>query len=347
LIPHLDQRSSRLQVIEEAAMLKALWFTILLISAWPATLVAQERYLVSYNQFGGGQAPVWAAKDFGFFAKYGLNTDLVMIAGSAPGTQALLGGSTHFAQTDGTALITAISQGADLVLIAAAQNKISFSLVTQKNIRQPTDLIGKKVGIVAFGGAHELSMALALKEWNIPRQSVTLLAGGPAPNRLIALSKGALDATLLAPPDTGEASRMGMHIFSNLSDLKAAAFPINVIATRRSFLEKNREVAKRFLQAYSEGLYQFITNKEKALALYTQRLQQKNPALAEETYQYFGPIFSFPPRVSHEGVRVVLEMIAQRSPGTKFDMNVDKYVDERLLDDLEREGLFQRISGKG
>ena len=101
-------------------MLKALCFTVLLIlSALPATLVAEERYLVSYNQFGGGQAPVWAAKDFGFFAKYGLNTDLVMIAGSAPATQALVGGSTHFAQTDGTALIVAISQGADLVLIAA------------------------------------------------------------------------------------------------------------------------------------------------------------------------------------------------------------------------------------
>jgi len=60
------------------------------------------------------------------------------------------------------------------------------------------------------------------------------------------------DATLFAPPDTGEASRMGMHILSNLSDLKTAAFPINVIATRRSFLEKNRGVVKRFLQAYSD-----------------------------------------------------------------------------------------------
>ena len=37
-------------------------------------------------------------------------------------------------------------------------------------------------------------MALALKEWNIPRQSVTLLAGGPSSNRLIALSKGQIVA---------------------------------------------------------------------------------------------------------------------------------------------------------
>ena len=51
-------------------MLKTLCFAILLIlSSWPATLVAQERYLVSYNGFGVGQAPIWATKDFGLFCK--------------------------------------------------------------------------------------------------------------------------------------------------------------------------------------------------------------------------------------------------------------------------------------
>jgi hypothetical protein len=106
-------------------------------------------------------------------------------------------------------------------------------------------------------------------------------------------------------------------------------------------------VVKRFLQAYSEGLYQFITNKEKALVISNQRLKLKNIALVEEAYQFYGPIFSFPPRVSREGLRVVLETLAQRTSGAKVEMNADKYVDERLLDELEREGLFQKISGKG
>jgi len=326
-------------------MLKAFWSTILLmLSAAPPTLFAQERYLVSYAGF---QAPVWAAKDFSLFAKYGLSTDLVMIPGSARGTQALLAGSTHFAQTDGTSLILAINQGADLVFIAASLNKFPFSLVTQKNIRKPADLVGKKIGIVNFGGAHEVSLVLALKEWNLPRQSVTLLASGPAANRLVDLSTGALDATLLAPPETGEAARMGLHTLAHMTDLKAAAFPMNVIATRRSFLEKNRDAVKRFLQAYSEGTYQFIHNKERALAIYNQRLKQKNPDVVEETYQYFAATFSFPPRVSRDGMRIALEMIAQGNPGTKLETNLEKFVDERLLDELEREGLFKRIGGKG
>ena len=45
-------------------------------------------------------------------------------------------------------------------------------------------------------------------------------------------------------------------------------------------------------------------------------------------------------------MRIVMEMLAQRSPGTKLDINIDKYVDERILDELERDGLFKKISGK-
>lgn len=328
-------------------MIRAIRLMLLLIfPALPATLTAQEKYIASYAGFAGFQAPLWAAKDFGFLAKYGVNVDLVMIPGSARGAQAMLGGSIHFGQIDGTALISAINQGADLVFVASSLNKFPFSLVTQKNIRQPKDLIGKKLGIVAFGGAHEVSMILALKEWNIPRQSVTLLASGPAANRLLALSSGALDATLLAPPETGEAARMGLPTLAHMTELKAAHFPMNAIATRRSFLEKNRDTIKRFLQAYAEGIHQFMSNKEKGLALLTQRMKQKNPAVVEETYQYFASTFSSPPRMSHEGMRAAIDMLQQRSPEIKFDTNITKYVDERLMDELEKEGFFKRMSGK-
>lgn len=318
---------------------------LVLLSA-PAMLAAQEKFIASYAGFAGFQAPLWSAKDFSFLTKRSVNMDLVMIPGSARGAQALLGGSTHFAQIDGTALIAAINQGADLVFVASSLNKFPFSLVTQKNIRQPKDLAGKKVGIVSLGGAHEVSLILALREWNIPRQSVTLLASGPAANRLIALSTGALDATLLAPPETSEAARMGLPTLAHMTELKAAYFPMNAIATRRSFMEKNREAVKRFLQAYAEGIHQFMSQKERGLALLTQRMKQKNPAVVEETYQYFATSFSSPPRMSHEGMRAAIDMLQQRSPETKFDTNVGRYVDERLLDELDREGFFKKMFGK-
>jgi NitT/TauT family transport system substrate-binding protein len=330
----------------EGGMIKIAGVGLLSLLLSAATVLAQEKYIASYAGFAGFQAPLWAAQDFGFMAKYGVSADLVMIPGSARGAQALLGGSIHFGQIDGTALISAINQGADLVFVASSLNKFPFSLVAQKNIREPKDLAGKKIGIVGFGGAHEVSLILALKEWNIPRQSVTLLASGPAANRLIALSSGALDATLLAPPETGEAARMGLPTLAHMTELKVAFFPMNAIATRRSFLEKNRDIIKRFLQAYAEGIHQFMTQKDKGVALLSQRMKQKNPAVVEETYQYFASTFSSPPRMSHDGMRTAIDMLQQRTPETKFDRNVNRYVDERLLDELEREGFFKRMGGK-
>ena len=330
----------------EGGMIQIAGMGLLWLLLSSATVLAQEKYIASYAGFAGFQAPLWAAKDFGFMAKYGVSADLVMIPGSARGAQALLGGSIHFGQIDGTALISAINQGADLVFVASSLNKFPFSLVAQKNIREPKDLVGKKIGIVGLGGAHEVSLILALKEWDIPRQSVTLLASGPAANRLIALSSGALDATLLAPPETGEAARMGLPTLAHMTELKVAFFPMNAIATRRSFLEKNRDVIKRFLQAYAEGIHQFMTQKDKGVTLLSQRMKQKNPAVVEETYQYFASTFSSPPRMSHDGMRVAIDMLQQRTPETKFDRNVNRYLDERLLDELEREGFFKRMVGK-
>lgn len=328
-------------------MLRALLPAVLFIlSALPANLVAQERYLIAYGGFAGFQAPIWAAKDLGLLAKYGLNGDVVMVPGSTREIQALLGGSVHFAQVDAVTTINAVDKGADLVIISGSLNTFPFSFVAQKEIRKPDDLAGKKIGIVGFGGANELAVVLALKEWNVPRQSVTIIQSGGAANRLVALSAKALDATVLAYPELGEAVRMGMNVLAHMRDMKTAAFPMNVIAVRRSFLEKNRDTVKRFQQAYAEATYQFLNSREKAMAVLAQRLQQKNPKAIEETYQYFATSFSFPTRVSHQGLRNTLEMIAQRSPGAKAETNLDKYLDESTIDELEREGFFKRLAGK-
>jgi len=305
----------------------------------PSSLRAQEKILVSYDGHSGFQGPIWASKDLGLFEKHGLNAELVMIPGGARAMQALVSGSTHFAQGSATAPISVHLQGGDVAIIATALNKFPFSLVAQKEIVKPADLVGKKIGIVNFGGSNELAVALALKEWNIPRQAVTLLPSGEAATRLIALSTKALDATVLSPPYTAEAVRMGMNILAHMSDMKAA-FPQTVITVRRSFLEKNRETVKRFVRAYSEAIYVFITDKERAIAVYTKRLKQKNPQVLDETYGYFAGKFSIPPRADREGVMNVLS-----SAGQGKGAEPAQFLDESVIEELEREGFYKKLMG--
>jgi len=264
--------------------------------------------------------------------------------GSTRQIQAMLGNSVHFAQVDAVTTINAIAAGADLVMISGSLNTFPFSFVAQKEIRKPEDLAGKKVGIVGFGGANELAILLALKEWNVPRSAVTILQAGGAPQRYLGMVTKALDATVLAQPEVGEAQRQGMNVLVHMRDMKTAAFPMNVMVVRRSFLQQNRDLVKRYQQAYAEATYQMINNKERATQVLTKWLQQKNPKAIDETYQYVATSFNFPTRIAAQGIRNTLDMVAEKNP--KIDRNIARYVDESTLDELEKEGFFRRITGK-
>jgi ABC-type nitrate/sulfonate/bicarbonate transport system substrate-binding protein len=327
-------------------MLMRSLLSILLLVLFPRGGFAQELHLVAYAGFAGFQAPVWAPKDLGLMAKYGFNGDVILVPGSVRQIQALQGGSIHFAQVDAATAINAINQGADLVMISGSLNSFPYSFMAQKEIRKPQDLVGKKIGILAVGGATETATILALKAWNVPRQAVTILPAGDPVARIAALSTKAIDATVLSYPDINEALRIGMHSLADMTEMKEASFPMNVMVARRSFVERNRETVKRLQQAYAEGTYQFINNKEKGMAVLAKRLRLKNPQGIEETYHYFAGRFSFPTRVSQDGLRNTLELLSQRTPGAKIDMNIRRYLDESTLDELERESFFKRLAGK-
>ncbi|MGH7926365.1 MAG: ABC transporter substrate-binding protein [Candidatus Binatia bacterium] len=315
-----------------------------LILLMPVGAVAQERYMLGYAGFAGFQVSMWAAKDLGLLKKYGLDGEAVLVPGTTRQIQALVGDSIQFGHVDAAGHVRAVMRGADIVMVAGSMNKFPFSLVTQKEIRKPADLVGKKIGIVNFGGANDLAVTLLLKEWKIPRDKVTIVQAGGGANRLVALSAKALDATVLSHPELGEALRMGMNELGNLNEFKSADYPMSAVAVLRSFLGKNRNTVKRFLMAYAEGTYRFMNDKEKGMAILRSRLKQDNPKALEETYKYYAPKFSFPTRVSQVGLRNTIEMIAQEDP--KVDTHLNKYLDESILDELEKEGFFKKIAGK-
>ena len=134
-----------------------------LILAAPGAIMSQEPILVGYDGHAGFQGAIWATKDLGLFEKHGLSGELILIPGSARGMAALLSGSVPFVQGSATAPLAAFLRGGDVVVIAAALNKFPFSVVTRKELRAPADLVGKKLGILNFGGSNDLAVTLALK----------------------------------------------------------------------------------------------------------------------------------------------------------------------------------------
>jgi ABC-type nitrate/sulfonate/bicarbonate transport system substrate-binding protein len=165
--------------------------------------------------------------------------------------------------------------------------------------------------------------------------------GGGAANRLVGLSAKVLDATVLSPPETLKAEQLGLRILLHLSELKAG-FPMNMIAVRGSFLEKNRDAIKRFLKAHTDAVHQFEQDKKKGVQVYQKRLRQKETAVIEATYDYYAPKFEVPPRVSREGLEVTAKFVTERL-GEGKSIDLKKVLDESIPDELAKEGFFKTL----
>jgi NitT/TauT family transport system substrate-binding protein len=303
-------------------------------SVYPA-----DKIVADFGGHSGFQSATWIAKDLRIFAKYGLDVDLVMITGGARSVAALLGGSTQFATGSGTAPLQAYARGSDIVILAASYNKFPYAFVVKPDIRSPKDLRGKKVGILNFGGSNDLALQLALKEWGMKQQEMNVIIGGDAPTRLLSLTVGSLDATILSPPHLTMAVRAGYRVLADMGEMRAN-FSQSTLYVRRGYLRDNRDVVKRFLKAYVEAVHVIRSDRERTIKIFSQRMRLDDLEILRATYDYFAPRFSFPPRVNIQGIKDTLDFYAETSPELR-GRKPEEFVDQSLLDELEREGFFK------
>jgi ABC-type nitrate/sulfonate/bicarbonate transport system substrate-binding protein len=305
------------------------------------SLSAQQRHLHSSAGVGGAQIPLWTGKDLGTFRKYQLDVESVLILGGARGMQALLGGSVHSANMAAMVPIRTSLGGGDVVIVGGFLNKNLLKFVAQKTITRPGDLRGKKVGIANFGGSNEFGVLLALREWGIPREAVNIIPAGGSAARLIAMDARGLDATVISYDHALIAAQKGMTILGDLAEI-VPEFPDRLIVARRSFLDKERDTIKHFLQALSESIYQVSTQREKILPIIARYLKVDRK-VAEETYDLYHNVFSLPPRVGRKGVRDVADVVLQQLGRPKEEVNLSRLIDESLIDELEKEGFFNKL----
>ncbi|OGQ84747.1 MAG: hypothetical protein A3F90_12435 [Deltaproteobacteria bacterium RIFCSPLOWO2_12_FULL_60_19] len=300
---------------------------------------AVDKIVADFGGVSGFQSASWVAKDLKLLEKHGLNADLVMITGGARSVAALLGGSTQFATGSGTAPLQAYARGSDTVILAASYNKFPYAFVVKPDIGSPKDLRGKKIGILNFGGSNDIALQLALKEWGIKQQEVSVMIGGDAPTRLLSLTVGSLDATILSPPHLTMAVKAGYRVLADMGEMRAN-FSQSTLYVRRSYLRDNRDIAKRFLKAYAEAVHVIKTDRERTLAVFAKRMRLDDAAILRDTYDYFAPRFSFPPRVNMAGIKDTLDFYAATSPEMR-NRKPEEFVDHSLLDELEKEGFFK------
>jgi ABC-type nitrate/sulfonate/bicarbonate transport system substrate-binding protein len=326
-------------------VLPALFLAAVLLLGNAPRLLAQERHIATYSGVSGTLGPQWVSVDRRLFEKYGLKVEWVFMSGAVRGIQALISGGTNYYTGDPVPALSASLQGGDVVSIGTMLNRIPGSLLARKEIREPADLRGKKIGVASFGGGTELAVILAFRKWRMALESVSMIQSGAASDRLVALLKGGIDASPLSPPHSFEATQRGLNVLIDFNELEA--FPQRVLVVRRSFLEKNRDSVKRFVKAYSEAVFQFNNDKKLGIATYSKWLNEKNPKIQDETYNYFRGMLGYPPRlIRSEGLHIGVQMIAQRLGRTTTAPSIEQFFDESLVDELEKEGFFNSLTVK-
>ena len=295
---------------------------------FPGRLLAQEP-LRAGTIFSATQAPLWAAKEGRFFEKYGIkNLEVIQFSGGQPVTRALIGGDIQISTTGGAAVVNARLKGADTVIIARTVGVFPYTLYVSKDIRDASELKGKRLAVSTVGGSGYVAMQYALRRLGLdPDKDVAMLQVGDFGTRLASLASGTVQGTLLLPPFSLRARELGLR---SLYDLVGSGiqYPINQITTRQSFIKSQRETVKNFLKGLVAGLARFRTDREFGVKVLGQNLRETDPKILQETYDFWLKVFPKVPNPGPEDATVFLEFMQVKEQRDWRD-----FVDTSLMED--------------
>src|SRR5215467_10341129 len=126
----------------------------------PSRASALDRVRVSYSAINSTQAFLWVAQEKGFFAKHGLEGELLYINSGSMNIAALVGGSVQVAG-GGPVSIEARLRGVKLLILGNPLPWLASNLVTAPDIKSISDLAGKFAGISRFGSSHRPGLSLS------------------------------------------------------------------------------------------------------------------------------------------------------------------------------------------
>ena len=299
-----------------------------------------DKLRIGYAARAVAHSVPYVAKEAGFFSEEGIDAEIVRTAGSiAP--MALVANEVDLAIMSAYLMIPVAVQNRDVVMLGGFSRYASMVFVARPEVKGAQDLKGKIVGIQRPGDAYEKSARFALRHLGLDAdRDVKMLALGTNDVMWSALQTGRVSATILSPPGTLFARKAGMNFMVDLTDLKLE-YQGSTIATRRSFLQKNPQLASRALRAIVRGVHLFKTRKEDTMRILGKFLGTKDREALEESWEYAAKMPAKPYAVE-SAVQTVLDHLSETQP--RFAQHrPSEFIDSRLLTELDKSGYIDRL----
>ncbi len=306
---------------------------------------AADRVRVGLSALSLANGPLWIAQDEGIFKKYEIEPEIILVGGGATrAVSALLAGDLQFATTGGGAAISAALSGADVVMIAAGNNKGIQRLMVKPELKTPESLKGKKIGVTTLGSSGHLALLLMLRKWGISPEEIQVVQVGASPVMLISLQKGGIDGAMLQDPTFFIAEDNGFKTLGDPASMEIDYLQ-NMLASTRSYNRTHTALVGRFIKAYVEGIAYFKRHKDETLKVLMNRMRIEpgNEGYLLRSYhlyatQYFDNI----PAPSILGAKTVLEFVAKDHPKAKA-ADPNAFVDASFVKALDDSGFIKAL----
>jgi NitT/TauT family transport system substrate-binding protein len=292
-------------------------------------------------------APLWVARERGFFAKYGVDADTIFVRGAPTLVAAMQSNEIDVGYTGGTAVVGAVANGADLKVLSAFTNRITYDLMVKPGIKRPEDLRGKIFGIQSIGGTVWMGAILALEHLKLDaeRDKINVIAVGDQNVLAQALETGTIDATVLDGVQSRRLSALG---FLTLADLNKANLPIlsSGFVMREPNLQKNPQLAENLMKAVIEGAAFSLSMSQKPTTLkILQKYLRITEKDAEEGYRDLVSGTDKKPYAAPAGVSNVVRLMKRSNPKVE-KVKPEQLIDDRILKKLDQSGFIDEVLAK-
>lgn len=304
-----------------------------------------QKLTIGYPALVTTLATIAVIQKGGLFKKHGLDVDLVYIAGSPLLTAAMVSGQVPLSFVGAPAVVAAAVGGADTVLLSCAISMAYGRLFSGPEIRNLNDLRGKKIGLSRLGTIDDALLRYMLKQRaSISEGEVTFIAAGSSSQRLIALTKGAIDASVMSPPYDSVAEKSGLNELVDLNKI-GLYNPASCIASTKTYIRNNRNTVMRVMKGFVEGLKFFRENRSFALRVAAEFTRTSDMEAVSASYDMTLQLQDNVPFVNMKGVEFLLNITGVRDPRAK-NFDPAALVDSSFMGELEKTGFIDSIYKK-
>jgi NitT/TauT family transport system substrate-binding protein len=229
-------------------------------------------------------APFYVAAERGYFKDAGIDiefdysfeTDGVALVGAD---------KLQFAIVSGEQVLLARAQGLPIVYVMAwyQQYPISIVSMSDKNIKAPQDLRGKKIGLPQLFGANYVGLRALLYTAGIKESDVTLDTIGYT--QVEALAAGQQDAVVVYAANEPVVLRSKGYDLSEQRVADYVQLASNGIITNENTIAQNPALVRAFVGAALHGLQDTIIDPDAAYDIskkYVENLTQADPLVQKQ-----------------------------------------------------------------